>query len=188
MIRDIHELYRQRSQQDGNINEHLPLLYMLSQDSKGVVELGVERGISTSAIMAGQADRICRGLEAYYTGVDINPSCGAEINRLANICRPNLFPVNWIEGQSTTAGIPQADFLLIDSKHSEEVIREELKEHLPKIRKYVAMHDTVSFGEIGEIPGTRGILYGIDALNTPEWLKVYDSPRNHGMAVYRRVG
>ena len=48
------------------------------------------------------------------------------------------------------------------------------------------MHDTVAFGENGEQPGTRGLLYGIDALLQPEWIKVYDLPRNNGLAVFRR--
>lgn len=187
MIRDIQELYRHRSNGGGVIDEHLPLLFMLSVQSGSVVEFGVDRGMSTSAILAGQDDRHRRGLPASYRGVDPNEDCAGEIQRL-NMLIGQRFPVMFT--RSTSLLIPPiepTDFLFIDSTHSEGVIRAELQRHLPQVRRYVAMHDTVSFGENGETKGSRGILYGIEALLCPAWVKVYDSPRNNGMAVFERA-
>lgn len=187
MIRDLQDLYRARCHEAGNINEHLPLLYMLSVESEGVAEFGIDRGISTSALMAGQETRSRMGGEAAYYGFDPNKECTREIARLAEL-RSHLFATTFTESSSLQAPqIAPVDLLLIDSLHTEETIREELSRHLPSVRKYVALHDTVTFGENGETPGTRGILYGIGALLNPGWLKVYDSPRNNGMAVFKRV-
>lgn len=187
MIRGIQELYRHRCHEGGNLNEHLPLLYMLSLDSDGVVEFGIDRGISTSALLAGQETRIKCSLPARYHGVDIRSECRSEVERLVRLCDVPV-PNGFTKSDSTKiAAIDPVDLLFIDSLHTEETIKRELEIHLPSVRKYVAMHDTVTFGENGESPGTRGILYGIDLLMTKEWMKVYDSPRNNGLAVFRRI-
>jgi hypothetical protein len=186
MIRGIQELYRSRCFEAGALDEHLPLLYMLSINSEGVAEFGIDRGRSTSAILAGQETRVKMGLPAFYHGHDIRPECRTELERLAMLCE---VPIPWEFTQASSTDIPPVqpvDLLFIDSLHTEEHIKQELAIHLPSVRKCVAMHDTVSFGENGELPGTRGILYGLGALLKPEWLKVYDSPRNHGFAVFQR--
>ena len=187
MIRGLQELYRHRCHEGGNLNEHLPLLYMLSLESNGVAEFGIDRGISTSAILAGQEERALRGWPASYLGVDVNAACEAEVQRLCKI-RTREFPAAFIKASSVTIpAIAPVDLLFIDSLHTEATIRAELAIHLGSVRKWIAMHDTVAFGENGEQPGTRGLLYGIDALLQPEWIKVYDSPRNNGLAVFRRA-
>lgn len=186
MIRSLGELHRARCNENGPINEHLPVLYMLSRMSHGVVEFGVDTGISTSALILGQDIRASEGLEAWYTGVDINPKCQAEINRLAHL-RENNFPVTFMEASTIQINpINPVDFLFIDSLHTEETIRAELKIHLSRVRKYVALHDTVTFGENGETKGTRGLLYGISELISPDWALIYDTSRSHGFAVFAR--
>lgn len=187
MIRGIQELYRHRCNEGGNLNEHLPLLYMLSLFSEGVAEFGIDRGCSTSALMAGQETRLKLGKAGSYHGFDIRPDCAREVERLARQCECRI-PGAFRQASSVEiAPIEPVDLLFIDSLHTEETIKKELEIHLPSVRKYVAMHDTVAFGENGEVPGTRGILYGIDVLLTAEWVKVYDSPRNNGMAVFQRA-
>lgn len=186
MIRGIHELYRHRCNEGGNINEHLPLLYMLSLDSDSVVEFGIDRGVSTSALIAGQDTRISLGLPASYHGYDVRQECAGEVERLMQTCARSLACV-YTKASSTSIPAVSTDMLFIDSLHTEEMIRQELALHLGGVRKYVVLHDTVAFGENGEKPGTRGILYGIGALLTPAWLKVYDSPRNNGLAAFKRM-
>lgn len=185
MIRDIYELYRRRSEDAGNITEHLPLLYSLSLQSEGVAEFGVEHGVSTSALIAGQSKRRQLRLPAGYDGYDITPACESVIDRLASCC---IEPVrcNFHRGSAATAQPVACGLLFIDSLHNAETVQLELQRHLHGVKRYVAFHDTVTYGEVGE-KGGPGLLYGMQLVtNSPDWVLLYDSPRNNGMAVFIR--
>lgn len=186
MIRTLYELYRARCHDGGNINEHLPLLYMLSLQSDGVAELGIDRGISTSALLSGQEQRSARGLPARYIGVDINGECLNEVIRLRKILKTPVVTEVKSESSIRIQPIPLVDLMLIDSEHTETHIKKELALHANSVRRFIALHDTVTFGENGEKPGSRGILYGIDVLLSPPWALIYDSPRNNGLSVFER--
>lgn len=185
-MKTIYEIYRERCHQNGDLNEHLPLLYMLSLKSAAVVEFGVARGISASALIAGQDAR--QGVR-FYRGYDPTGESAEEIKRLELACL-NKTAVQFIQQRSTEARpiFPPADLLFIDSLHTEETLREELHRHLEHVKRYVVLHDTVTFGETGETPGTRGLHYAMNPLRDRDcWQEIYDSPRNNGLLVFERV-
>lgn len=187
MHRSTYDLFRQRCNEGGAINDHLPLLHMLSLKSEGVAEFGVDRGVSGSALIAGQEERVASGLLGWYYGVDRNGACKAEINRIsALIASP--FPVEFIQGNTQAIEIiPIVDMLLIDAEHTETAVRAEINRHSQSVRKYIALHDTVTFGENGDVPNTRGVLYGITELHQKGWRMIYNSPRNNGLLVFERA-
>ncbi len=54
-------------------------------------------------------------------------------------------------------GIEETDLLFIDTWHVYEQLKEELRLHGSKARKYIVLHDTTTFGENGEGEGRRGL-------------------------------
>jgi hypothetical protein len=187
-MKTIYEIYRERCHLNGDLTEHLPMLYYLSLKCTGVAEFGIAKGISTSALLAGQDSNDHQGLR-WYDGYDPDPQSAVEVGRLKLACRNE-----WSVTCTTSKSIEIPDFacdvdlLFIDSVHTEETVRKELELHLAKVHQYVALHDTVTFGEVGEIPGTRGLIYGMGLLRGRDWQMVYDSPRNNGFTVFERVG
>lgn len=186
MINNIYQLYARRCYENGNIHEHLPLLHTLSMESEGVLEIGVENGVSSTALIAGQDWRANNKKYAFYFGIDINPSSASAVDILARACTAQ-FPISFKAGRGAETQTPhgRVDLLFIDSLHTEDNIRRELNFHLDKVNKFVVLHDTETFGEKGEKEGTRGILHGIGLLlDTTKWIKYYDSPRNNGLVVF----
>lgn len=180
----IQTLYQKRCNEPGNINEHLPAIYCFSLQSQGVAEFGVEGGISTSALIAGQDSPDHRGGRS-YCGYDPDHKCRVVVRRLRAQCL-NRWPIVLVQSSSITVNpIEPVDMLFIDSRHDADVIREELSRHLSAVRRFLCMHDTVTYGVQGETPGRLGILHGIEALQEG-WRLLYDSPRCHGLRVYER--
>lgn len=52
--------------------------------------------------------------------------------------------------------IAERDLLVIDTRHDDDQLREELRLHAGKVRRYVVLHDTTTDGERGETSGRLG--------------------------------
>jgi hypothetical protein len=80
------------------------------------------------------------------------------------------------------------DLLFIDTYHTADQLRQELARHAGGARRWIAMHDTKTFGERGE-DGGPGLLVAIRAFlrDRPEWGVVYRAEHNNGLLVLSRV-
>lgn len=172
-----------RSRSGSDIHEHLPVLSALAQVCGHVTEFGVRGGNSTIALLHGLALDDDGGELASY---DLMPH-GIE-------CVPYLPPtLTWrfsLADTSTLSGIAPTDFLFIDTLHTCAQVAAELR-HAPRVRKYIAFHDTVLFGWHDEAPGTGpGIMQAIfDFLGSAEgshWHVVSHAPRNNGLLILAR--
>src|SRR5262249_15621011 len=56
-----------------------------------------------------------------------------------------------------TADIEETDLLFIDTWHVYEQLRQELRRHAGKVRKYIVLHDTTTFGEHGDVAAHKGL-------------------------------
>lgn len=175
----IREIYKARCLEAGDVNEHLPILNYFSRKSHGVIEFGVSQGVSATALIDGQTP------VGWYEGYDINGDCAVVIERLEAISGCDATFINQSSLEAKLKRKP--DLLFIDSLHTDEVVKRELELHLDKAQKYVAFHDTVTFGETGEA-GKRGILYGMGMMFfDKKWSLVYESPRNNGIMIFERL-
>lgn len=188
MIRTVQEIFRRNCEHAGNINDHLPLLHWLSTESEGVTEFGVDKGVAASALIAGQELRKSNMQNGWYRGYDVNKLCGNYLKRFKNCLVRSDIEIEFVNKSTTTIQpIEPTDLLLIDTEHNEDTIRKELMLHAVSVRKWIVLHDTVTFGEEGENKSGFGILFGIEDLLTDDWQLKYDSPRNNGLAVFERV-
>lgn len=145
MFRAMDEPYAKKG---FDIASHLPLLYVLAQQTPGqVVELGVGNGYSTIALLAGSRHSATRcwmsgkfwpshpfSGDKFLVSYDTDPTAEG---RAKEIVGPNTWGWKFIVKDSTEAAADFKDgdvgLLFIDTLHTYEKTIEELETWLPKM-------------------------------------------------------
>ena len=170
---DFEKEYLSACRTPSDINEHLPMLNALAMECKHVTEMGVRHGLSTRAFMyAGKP------LTSYDLEIDEN------LQRLFD-----KYPLGkYIKADVLTIDIEPTDMLFIDTWHHYDQLKQELKLHASKVKKYLAFHDTQTFGTIGEnMPiGLLPALLEFMVTN-PEWKVKYHTVKNNGLTVLEKT-
>lgn len=141
-----------------DIQEHLPYLRTLADGFPRVVELGFRTGITAANFLAVE--------RAVVDSWDIEP-CSDPVTALSRNY-PERFRFH--QQDSRDAEPFEHDLLFIDSEHSAGCLACELALWSPHCRSVIAMHDTESYGYVGE-KGGPGLLTAIDnfLVAHPEW-------------------
>jgi hypothetical protein len=176
-LRAMHQ-YAARKRSD--INEHLPLLSFLAQQCDHVTEFGVRTGESTLAFLHGLRGKHDARLRSY----DINDDYG-----VFKAYAP-LTKTNWVFATASTLTIPKiepTDLLFIDTLHNFTQVSQELALHGDQAKRWIAFHDTQTFGTVGD-DGDEGIFKAISQFlgSRPEWREVYHTHKNNGLTVIER--
>jgi beta-1,4-mannosyl-glycoprotein beta-1,4-N-acetylglucosaminyltransferase len=174
------ELYRQALASPSDINEHLPTLYALARECAHVTEMGTRSGCSTRAFLHAQPEAlVCYDLERRP---EVDPL--EEAARQAG--RPRF---RFHQADVLQVEIEETDLLFIDTFHVYEQTRQELARHAGKVRKYLVFHDTTTFGDCGQEPGSRGIWPAIEEFlrDNSGWQLVARHTQNNGLTVLRRA-
>ena len=168
-------MYRELCNTPSDIWEHLPTLAALASECHHVTEMGTRYIVSTWAFL--------EGLKEGDTLIAIDYKHPREYNASLDSIEAEAQHkgVNFVfkEEDTRTNEIEETDLLFIDTDHTYEQLKIELERHSDKVRKYIALHDTVSCPEM---------LPAID-----EWLKKgvwklhVHYPNNNGVSVYSRV-
>jgi len=182
-----------------DIVEHLPLLRELASRCEHVTEFGCRRANgSTVALLAGQPSR--------FVTWDINPwaivsqqmadllACGANDGVWTGKVGRTQFEPR-VGDTLAIAPIEPTDLLFIDSLHTYAQLFAELMRHVSPgarplpVRKWIAFHDTVTFGQTGEdgkAPGLRAAIWHFQKQSMPLWGVKLDLPNNNGLTVLER--
>ena len=169
------ERFRDACATKSDINEHLGTLYGLARQCEYVAEFGVRFGVSTVALLAAQpASLVC---------YDIGPCPVIEtLQTMRGRTRLTFF-----QKDSRDVGDFVTDLLHIDTIHAYSCLSVELRLHAPKVRRFIAMHDTWTFGTIGD-DGGAGMGKAIDELITGgKWRMLMNFPHCNGMTVLQRI-
>lgn len=167
-----------------DINEHLPVLRELGR-GKRVLELGVRTGCSSIAFLAGRPESLT-SIDIDWSQLDPQVIAGAE-----------LAEVNWIRHEMSSLQCPVGpnfahksyDILFIDTLHTADQIREELRIHAPRAHRIV-IHDTVANwtkGENGQ-PGIGGPILDLLEPVDSVWSVEKEYRNNNGLMILRRDG
>jgi cephalosporin hydroxylase len=181
----IDRMYAQARGSPSDIWEHLELLSRLASLCDHVTEFGMRYGASTTAMLFGRP----RAVVSY----DIAPCGGIE----ALTAAANEAGVAFVFHQADVLGvdIDETDLLFIDTLHTFDQLSAELARHAPCARRYIALHDTSTFGDRGE--GDGGDPYGPSVVGlwpavasflraNAEWRLQSYHTHNHGLTVLER--
>ena len=166
-----------------DINEHLSTLISYSKECDTIVELGTGQTISTWAFLAGRPKN--------FITVDILHPEERGINFDEIVEAASLENINFtlkVE-DSRTVDFKETDLLFIDTKHNYDVLKEELKVHGNKSKKYIIFHDTISFGtkdEFGDGPGLNKAIKEF-LVDNPHWREKETWTHNNGLTILQRV-
>jgi len=177
---EIDKLYNEAVNTKSDINEHLPRLYAYGLLSESICEFGCRWGVSTTAFLRAAPKRLLSyDLEIYPRMDQLTTIAKAELPdtdfkfKCANVLFEDIEPV---------------DLLFLDSYHVYEQVLQELVYHAPKAQKFIVLHDTEAFRDVGQTPGYRGIWPAIEGflLYNPEWVIIEHRKNNNGLTVLAR--
>lgn len=170
---------------------HLPTLRYLAAGCETVVEFGVKRGASATALLLGAARVV---------SYDVVPT--EEARALQALAGERW---SYRLEDSRTAHVPACDLLFVDSLHTYDQVRAELEAHADRVRRWLVFHDVTTFGEVAAVgetgrqawqyePGQsvpdvhRGIRPAIDELmiRDPSWHIFSRDTHSHGLLVLER--
>jgi GT2 family glycosyltransferase len=183
----VEDLYSRHCSIVSDINEHLPTLRRIAEECEHVTEFGTRSGVSTSALLAAQPKKLI--------SYDVAAQCACkELKKVSG--KTNLVYVHGPEiGNTLTCPvIEETGFLFIDTKHTGDQVFIELDRHAARVRKYIAFHDVVTYGEKGEgytaENKVTGLMAGINKFleqHQDEWEQAEWYPNNNGLMVIKRI-
>jgi hypothetical protein len=159
-----------------DINEHLPTLHELAKDCQHVTELGTRSGNSTLALLAAQPRRL-----VCYDLVRL-----PQVDQLAALAGQTEFVFH--QEDVLQADIEETDLLFIDTRHTYDQLREELRRHAARARRYIVLHDTTTFGERGEAEGQQGLWPAVEEFLSEGTFRLKQRfTNNNGLTVLERL-
>lgn len=169
-----------------DINEHLPILKKYAEECDHVTELGQRYGNSTVAFLAARPK--------YFISYD--PQWNDKMEYIKMIAEES--GVNYelkisdpLNLEKDISEIEETDLLFIDTNHHCIQMANELRLHSPKARKYIIMHDVVSFWSRGQgfDNGGCGMREAIEPFleNSKEWRMKERFENNNGLMVLEKI-
>lgn len=162
-----------------DIREHLVTLKELASRVSHVTEFGFRYGASYCALLAGLRDKPGSFLRTY--DIHIPPACRDFFGPLRGETHLDFIQESTIE----TDPIEETDLLWIDSLHTYAQMKKELERHGSRVRKYIAAHDTETYGTKGEDGSSFGLMDALKEfiVNNPEWSIEKHYPNNNGVTI-----
>ena len=172
-----------------DINEHLETLRAYARECDHVTEMGCWRGYSACALLNGLMDVSGGKLVVYDFDQDY-------LDRVEKKLRPVVpdnveMELNLDSTIRPDLEIEETDLLFIDTLHTYDQLLKELKQHHEKVRKYILLHDVVSFGVVGEDRKSPGLQDAyedfLDEVAGGVWEVRAIHENNNGLAILQRV-
>lgn len=186
--RPIDDLFATQSGAPDAMAAHMRVIRDLASEFTCCAEIGIRRGSSTIALLAG-----CSG-----TVVSFDPE------RLP--CHDKILKASegrWIPTYQPSEHCdlpPHTDILVVDGYHNYPQVKMELDRFADKVKHVLVFHDTISCGTVGDgianprvhqaehLSDTRGIRMAIDELMIRDrsWFIEAHFPNDSGLLVLRR--
>ena len=194
MIYNLHDLVNQLHNTPSDINEHIPAMIKYGNECDTITEMGVRGIFSTWAWLAS----FPKSLKCYDL---YNPSnWGGDIQSVYDTAKEYGIMFSFEEKDVLKLEIDQTDLLFIDTWHTYDQLKEELRIHADKVNKYICFHDTTSF-EFQDEPlshanswnketSGKGIWPAIEEFlneNKAQWLLKERFSNNNGFTIIERI-
>lgn len=177
----IRELYHFARSMRSDIRAHLDPLRCLARHCRHVTELGTGGGISTTALLAGYPRALITYDRERFPPI-------ADLERAAQGTGRTRFQFR--QADVLQVEIADTELLFIDTRHDYEQLRQELTLHAPKARRYLVLHGTTTFGQLGPAPGSRGLWPAIEEFlqASPQWALAARLEHSSGLTILARRG
>jgi hypothetical protein len=171
------EKYKKAAATPSDIYKHIPILYKYASECKHITEFGTRKVVSSWAFAYSKPEKIIL--------YDINHD--ENIDVFLKVCNDNRIVAEFKKEDTKQAVIENTDLLFIDTLHTYEQVKAELRNHT-MVKKYIILHDTSTFGEIGH-GGSRGIKFAILEFlkDNDNWLIEYETDDNNGLMILRNT-
>lgn len=172
-----------------DINEHLPTLLEYAKNCEHITELGTRWVVSSYAFLAGNPKTFI----TYDLVKDPKVDIAAFLANGANIC------FKFKQENTRECDLEETDLLFIDTWHTYNQLKVELHKHHTKVKKYIIMHDTISYRFTNEgryadhtnlIETNKGLWPAItEFLNEYKdvWILEKEYENNNGLTVLKRI-
>ena len=137
----ITEQFQLRVNHSSDINEHLETIKNFASECEHITEMGVRSVVSTWAFLAAKPKRL--------VSMDI-VQCPVQDAAIAANNEGIDFEFIVADTSNPQLDIEPTDLLFIDTWHVYDQLKIEFKLHSNKVKKYIILHDTTTFGEVGE--------------------------------------
>lgn len=175
---EVERRYAQARAALGDLHEHLPTLCRYASQCTHVTEMGVWRVCSSWALLAAGPKRMISYDVIRHVEVD-------DLERLGKtVCDFEFRQQNVLD-----VDIEETDLLFIDSLHTYTQLSAELAKHSPHVRKWIILHDTVTFGAHGQdesVPGLWAAVEKFVADSGGVWRIAEHFTNNNGLTVLSR--
>lgn len=188
-MREIDKLFTRQAQASDAMAYHMPTIRKLAEKCSSAAEIGIRRGSSTIALLAG-----CKG-NVYSFDIERLPAYHDPILEAAKgRWHPSYVP--------SEHGVLTEDvgMLVIDGYHNYSQVAMELERFAHKVEHYLVFHDTISCGLAGEgianpsihqpehFKDKRGIRLAIDHFmaENHHWHIHSHDPEHSGLLVLER--
>jgi hypothetical protein len=160
-----------------DISEHLDTLYKYAMECDSIVELGVNEGISTTAFL--KAKRKFSNVDVHITPM---------FQELIDMAKAENVEMKFTMEDDRKVEIPECDLLFIDTLHNFSQLAAELTMHGNKSRKFILMHDTETFKDVGIDGSVPGMKQAVDDFlrDNSHWYVKEHFTNNNGLTVLER--
>lgn len=178
----LEDQYNKHLSEISDMNEHLPTLRQYADGCVHVTEFGVRKGVSLFAWLSAKVNKV--------VGYDVFTPFfygGATPEELTKLAREEGVEFEFHKQSTLEADIEETDILFIDTLHTYDQLTQELTLHSKKARKYIILHDTVTFGKVGE-DGKEGLQKAIKEFLTKnkKWVVEKEFENNNGLTILKR--
>ena len=174
----ILENYKRCCTTPSDIYKHIPVLYKYASKCSHITEFGTRNVTSTWAFAYSFPEKII-----FYDTIRNN-----HINNFVDICKNEGVNVIFKQEDTKTVYIEETDLLFIDTLHTYEQVKAELL-NSNKVKKYIILHDTKTFGNIDYNGIGVGIKPAVEEFlnNNKDWEIEYETDINNGLMVLRNI-
>jgi hypothetical protein len=194
MTHNLEQLVNQLHKTPSDINEHMPTIIKYGNECETITEMGVRGIFSTWGWLACAPKKL--------TCYDIHdPSkWGGDIQSVYDTAMAYGLNFEFKVADVLKIEIEETDLLFIDTWHAYDQLKQELKLHSNKVKKYICFHDTTSYEFVDESKGHentwdgqssgRGIWPAIEEFldeNKDTWVLKERFKNNNGFTIIERI-
>ena len=184
----INLIYNKLCNTPSDINEHLSVLSEYSSKCEHVTEFGARYGCSTFALLNGRPNK--------FISYDLNSN--SNIEQAIELSKIEGIDFTFKIGNVLKLEIEETDLLFIDTLHRYGQLKEELRLHANKVKKYLIFHDTESFefkdepnyyGNTLPITTNTGLWPAIEEFlnENSNWLLLKRYKNNNGLTILEKI-